>query len=138
MQVTFYSPGIIPDEKLFYAVIVTEHQGKLVLVRHRHRLTWEIPGGRREPGEGIEQTGERELKEETGAVEYSFHRVCDYSVLWKGKASYGSLFYSQIHQIGELPVMEIAEIRLVDELPDELTYPTIQPVLLAKVRELAN
>ncbi len=138
MEIQFYAPGTIHDPDLFYAVIVTEYQGRLVLVRHRERTTWELPAGKREPGENIEQTGHRELKEETGALEFSLQRVFDYSVLWNGNTGYGSLFFSRISTLGTLPQMEIAEVALFDELPGNLTYPEIQPVMLKRIREISR
>lgn len=135
MEVQFYEPGTIENQALIYAVIVTEYQGRLVLVRHRERTTWEIPGGRREPGEVIEQTAHRELMEETGAMEFTLHRVFDYSVLWQEKIGYGSVFFSRISRLGPLPELEIAEVACFDALPSNLTYPQIQPELLRRVRE---
>jgi 8-oxo-dGTP diphosphatase len=35
--------------------------------------------------------------------------------------------------MGELPNFEIEEIKFVDELPENLTYPDIQPHLFEKV-----
>ena len=45
------------------------------------------------------------------------------------------LFYADITVLSPLPSFEIAEVRLMDELPDHWTYPKIQPFLLEKVRK---
>ncbi|MBS4537720.1 NUDIX domain-containing protein [Clostridium sp. D2Q-11] len=136
MVVDFYDIGTIDNEKLEYAVICCIYKGKFVFVRHKERETWEIPGGRREIGEVIEETGKRELEEETGAKQFSIHKVCDYSVSREEKTSYGRLFYSEIEVFGDLPNMEIEEVRLFNEMPTNLTYPEIQPLIHRKVIEL--
>lgn len=52
-----------------------------------------------------------------------------------GEESYGKLFYADIYRFEELPDYEIEEVRFFDDLPRELTYPLIQPVLLKKLQE---
>lgn len=50
-------------------------------------------------------------------------------------ASYGMLYYAEIQRFGPLPSdSEIGQIHLVTELPEQWTYPLIQPFLLEKVR----
>jgi len=44
---------------------ITRH-GKILLVRHNLGNKWQIPGGLQELGESIQQTVEREIKEELG------------------------------------------------------------------------
>ena len=51
IEVKFYIPGEIPDEKLKYAVIAARYGGGWIFCRHKGRSTWEIPGGHREAGE---------------------------------------------------------------------------------------
>jgi len=43
--------------------MVAKYQGKLLLVRHKYRSSWEIPGGHREQGEKIDAAARRELFE---------------------------------------------------------------------------
>jgi ADP-ribose pyrophosphatase YjhB (NUDIX family) len=40
--------------------------GKILLVRHNLLKKWQIPGGIQEIGESVQQTAEREIKEELG------------------------------------------------------------------------
>jgi ADP-ribose pyrophosphatase YjhB (NUDIX family) len=40
------------------------HEGKILLVRHNGFKKWQIPGGLQEIGESIQQTVQREIKEE--------------------------------------------------------------------------
>lgn len=139
MKVKFYEQ--VDDALIKYAVIFSRYQGKWVYCKHKERSTYEAPGGHRELGESIEMAAKRELYEETGAIEYDIKPVCIYSVEGKtmvnesGKESFGMLFYADILRFGELPGYEIEEVKLFDDLPQDLTYPLIQPVLLRKIYE---
>lgn len=139
MEVKFYDQ--VEDELLKFAVIFSRYQGKWVYCRHKERCTYEVPGGHRELGETIEMAARRELYEESGAVDYDIKPVCVYSVEGKtmvnqsGEESFGMLFYADILRFEELPSYEIEEVRLFEDLPEELTYPLIQPVLLKKLQE---
>jgi len=133
MQVNFYDIDTVTDYNFKYAVIVAKYKEKWVFVRHKNRNTWEIPGGHKEEYENIINTASRELFEETGAVKFSLIPVCVYSVSRENIETFGKLFYSDINSLGNLPESEIAEVDLFDDLPDNLTYPYIQPFLFEKV-----
>lgn len=135
MEIEFYELGKVDEEILKFAVISTVYQGKWIYVKHKQRKSWEIPGGRREAGESIENTAKRELFEETGAKKFKITPVYDYSMNAKGKL-YGRLFFSEVSEIGDLPISEISEIKLFDGLPENLTYPEIQPLLYKKTFHL--
>ena len=136
MSVDVYEIGTIEEDKLDYAVICSMYIDKSLYVKHKERKTWEIPGGRREKGELIAETGKRELIEETGAKQFTIYTMCDYSVTREGKTSYGRLFYSEIQKLSKLPNLEIEELELFDDIPVNLTYPAIQPLLHKKIVEL--
>lgn len=96
-NIKFYNKA--DESKLTFAVIITRCGAKWLLCKHKKRTTYEFPGGHREAGESIEQTAKRELQEETGVVEYSLKRICDYSVRGTtsareelGEEVFGSLF----------------------------------------------
>jgi 8-oxo-dGTP pyrophosphatase MutT (NUDIX family) len=48
------------------SAIVTDEQGRILLIKRRDNTLWALPGGGHDIGETIEQTAVREVKEETG------------------------------------------------------------------------
>lgn len=119
-----------PPERIGYSVISARKDGKWLLVRHAKRDTWEIPGGHIEPGETPLEAAKRELYEETGAVVFNISEVSYYGVPHEdGQISYGALFFAEITELEDIPGFEIAERGLFESLPDNLTYPAIQPYL---------
>mgnify|MGYP000848406787 CR=1 FL=1 len=135
LKINFHELNTVENSKLQFAVIMARYKDKWIFVRHKERLTWEIPGGHREKNENINFTASRELIEETGAKNFNIFPVCIYSVN-KGKTeSFGQLFYSDVKYLGELPNSEIGEIKLFDTIPESLTYPLIQPYLFNKIDE---
>lgn len=135
MFLDFYKADSIDNVSLKYAVMVSLYQDSLVFVRNKERAGWELPAGRREPGEDIEATAARELYEETGAINFQLYRVFDYSVSINDEKQYGAVFLADITSFGLLPDYEIAEKAFFKSLPEVLTYPEIQPKLL---RQLAT
>lgn len=79
LEVRFYDK--IEDSQLDFAVIIARTGKKWVFCKHKERDTYEVPGGHREAGETIEEAANRELKEETGAVdlnmEKSLHAIAE-------------------------------------------------------------
>ena len=131
MQVKFYEQA--EDSLLKFAVIVSKSCGKWVFCKHRERDTYEVPGGHREPGEQIEDTAERELQEETGAIDYTIVPICVYSVIRDdkdGEESFGMLYYADIETFERELHSEIEKIVLSEHLPENWTYPLIQPKLM--------
>jgi len=129
MIVRFYET--VEDSKLKFAVILARHNGKWVLCKHRKRDTYEAPGGHREPGETIGEAARRELYEETGAVEYEIGPLCVYSVTDEtGEETFGMLYAAEITAFETELHSEIERIELFEELPDNWTYPEIQPLLV--------
>lgn len=138
VEVKFYDD--VEDELLKFAVIISKTDGKWVFCKHRERNTYEIPGGHRESGEDILTTAKRELREETGAVDFTIQPVCVYSV--KGKIrinqeindeTFGMVFVAEIFSFEELH-SEIESILITDHLVDNWTYPLIQPKLLEEAK----
>lgn len=134
MQVNFYDT--VDDSLLKFAVIISKYNRKLVFCKHKERDTYEIPGGHREDNEAILETAKRELREETGAREFSIEPVCVYSVTGKtrvnatGEETYGMLYFAEIKSFESELHSEMEKIMLCDELPEKLTCPLIQPALI--------
>ena len=135
-EVNFYDE--VDDSLLEFAVIISKSNGKWVFCKHKERDTFEVPGGHRETGEKIEDTAVRELKEETGAVDFNIKPVCVYSVKGKTrvndnatKESFGMLYAAEIFSFEEIH-SEIEKIVLSDDLIRQWTYPLIQPKLISE------
>lgn len=135
-EVNFYDPDYTPDIRLTYSVIAARYGGKWLYVRHHNRTTWEIPGGHIEKHESADEAAGRELMEETGAVEFKIECVATYSVLKNGETGFGRLYLADINKLSPVPdTSEIAEIAIMDSLPENLTHPDIQPYLYQRVLE---
>ncbi len=138
IEVKFYEQA--PDELLEFAVIAARAQGKWVFCKHHQRDTYEFPGGHREAGETILEAAHRELREETGALEYSLHPVCVYSVTGKnrinssGEETFGMLFFADISHFESELHHEMEQVLLTEALPFHWTYPLIQPKLMEEVQ----
>ena len=128
-EVRFYDE--VEDSLLKFAVIIARSGGKWVFCKHRERSTLEIPGGHREAGESVDETAARELREETGAREFSIRPVCVYSVVRDdAEESFGGLYAAEIGGFEEIH-SEIERIVLLEEPPEgNWTYPEIQPRLM--------
>ncbi len=138
IEVEFYNN--VNDDLLKFAVIIAKTNGKWIFCKHKERDTYEVPGGHREENESIIETAKRELREETGAVDFTITPICAYSV--KGKTqvnesasdmSYGMLYYADIFSFEEIH-SEIESILITEDLVDNWTYPLIQPKLIEEAK----
>lgn len=137
LKVNFYED--VDDNLLKIAVIIAKSDGKWVMCKHKDRITYEVPGGHREPGEDILTTAKRELYEETGALDYSIKPICVYSVVRAintehAEEIFGMLYFADIKTFEEELHSEIEKVILFDELPDNWTYPLIQPKLIEEAK----
>ena len=139
IEVKFYDQ--VADELLKFAVIISKTNGKWVFCKHKERNTYEVPGGHREENENILETAKRELKEETGALDFSITPVCVYSVTGKnkvnetGEETYGMLFFADIKTFENELHSEMEKVLITDTLVENWTYPLIQPKLIAEAKK---
>ena len=108
-------------ERYPYVVILSRMEGKFLLSRHKQRTTWEFQGGHIEQGE------------ESGAAAFEIEPLCDY---WAGSedgksGACGVVFTAEIQKLGPLPESEMAETRLFESLPEQMTYPAITAAIMA-------
>lgn len=138
IEVKFYDQ--VADELLKFAVIISKTNGKWVFCKHKERNTYEVPGGHREENEEILETAKRELKEETGALDFSVSPICVYSVIGKnkvnetGEETYGMLFFADIKTFENELHSEMEKILITDTLVENWTYPLIQPKLIEEAK----
>lgn len=136
-DVRFLDPQYVEDARIYYVTAVARYRSKWIFARHKKRSSWDMPGGRREPGETPTQAMARELWEETGAVKADIHMLCAYEVDAGDKL--GMLFYADVEEMGPLPEeFEMEEVCLLDRLPQEQTYPGIYPALFLHVQGWLN
>ena len=134
MGVDFYEEA--RDSDLKFAVIAARYENKWLLCRQKNKDTWELPGGHREEGETIFAAAKRELWEETGAKEFQLEPVAAYSYEYEGRKDFGGLFFADIWDMDKVPAdFEMEEVRLFDAVPENVSYPTIQPYLMERVEQ---
>ncbi|MCH4285864.1 MULTISPECIES: NUDIX hydrolase [Bacillota] len=138
IEVKFYDN--VDDRLLKFAVIISKSNGQWIFCKHKDRNTYEVPGGHREKNELILDTAKRELKEETGAVDFTMKPICVYSVKGKTRVNenvndetFGMLYYADIYSFEEIH-SEIEKIILIDDLVKDWTYPFIQPKLIEEAK----
>lgn len=119
-----------------YTVICSYYQDKWVLSKHKNRDTYETQGGRIEIGETPFEAARRELYEESGIKDATIYPVCDYIGYNHISSSNGQVFLAIVHSIDKLPESEMSGIKLFKELPFNLTYPNVSPLLYKEAFKL--
>ena len=114
---------------------MSRYQGKILLSRHCDRSTWETQGGHIEPGETPLDAAQRELYEESGAVDFDIRPIFDYWAGDENGGASGQVFAAEIRTLGPMPKSEMAEVRAFDEVPPNVTYPAITPELFASLED---
>lgn len=111
-------------EQIEFVVIFTRYQGKWVYCWHKHRESFEHPGGHVEQHETAAEAARRELYEETGITDARLLPLWDYEFIWengKGRNN-GRVYYAEVNSLGELPESEMGRIELFDSVPENYTY----------------
>lgn len=130
LQCKIYPASSLTDLK--FVIVCSLFRGKFLLSRHKQKTTWETQGGHIEPGENPLEAAKRELYEESGVQNATLHYVCDYLGYTSTGSANGAVFFADIHELGSLPDSEMAETKLFDELPNELTYKIVTPKVFKK------
>lgn len=125
-----YPLGTLKEYK--YVVVCTRYEGKWLLSRHKKRDTWETQGGHIEQGETPLDAAQRELYEESGVSDAEIIPVCDYYGYDDKGHSNGVVFLAKVHSLGTLPESEMERVQAFAQLPENLTYPSVTPVLMAE------
>lgn len=122
-------------ENYKYVVVCTYYKGQWLLSRHKDRETWETQGGHIENFETPLMAAKRELYEEAGVRDAEFYPICDYLGYNSISSSNGMVFLAIAKNIGKLPNSEMKETRLFSNIPNNLTYPNVSPILYKKACE---
>ncbi|WP_394619389.1 NUDIX hydrolase [Lentzea sp. JNUCC 0626] len=116
------------------SVLVSDEEGRLLLVRRADCGTWGLPGGFMEPGETFAETGVREVREET-SLEVSSMALLDvfsgpeyFAVCPNGDEVHNvTAAYTAVVSRGDLHVdpaeVSAAEFFPLDSLPEDLFAP---------------
>ena len=134
LQGKVYPLGALESYK--YTVICSYYEGKWVLSKHKKRDTYETQGGHIEAGETPLEAAKRELYEESGIKDAILYPVCDYLGYNHISSSNGQVFLAVVHSLDELPDSEMEKIELFENLPENLTYPNVSPMLYEEAYKL--
>ncbi len=129
-MVKFYDS--VDDSLLKFAVIFAMYDGKYIFFASISKeIPSKFPVDIVKKNETIDDTAKRELYEETGAVDFEIEPVGVYSVTEKdnfnGAETFGMLYYANIRSFETELHSEIEKIIITDKVPENWTYPTIQP-----------
>ena len=126
----------LKTKNISIVLIFAKYKNKWLLCKHKKRDTYEICGGHIENGESIYNAAKRELYEESGALVKDIKLMGYLSkVINTDKPrQYAAVFIADIDKIENLPNYEMKEIALMDEFPENTTYPETYNKLLKLIR----
>jgi len=112
-------------------VIAFDRKGRFLMVRHKRRGGWEMPGGHLEPGETPEDAVRREFLEETGHILLDIKECITEP---RGGKVFGGIVGKKM---AEPRPDEIAEVGMFDALPAPLSFPKVEyEQMLSRIRPL--
>jgi 2,3-bisphosphoglycerate-dependent phosphoglycerate mutase len=127
-----------------FARVAVEGKQQWLFARHCERTTWDIPGGRVEPGETALECAKRELYEETGAAAVHIRPVFDFTAHFpnapRDSIKAGQVFLAEVTAFGDIPEgSEMAEARAFPGLPGDggpgfMTYPQAHVLLYEEMQ----
>ncbi len=127
-RVEFTGPSETPPE----IVVIGARLGQSwVFVQNRDRPGWEIPAGHPEAGEDPDAAAARELREETGALEFQLQPLTDYLVHSNSGSRRGRLYLARISKLSPVLRAETCGLHFSQSLPLQLGYPAVQSRLFA-------
>ena len=133
--VKFYDPGYDPGRDFDYVIIGARYNNSWIIVDHRVR-GYGLPAGHVNAGETTLSAAGRELKEETGAISYDISCVATYKVENGTEETWGRLYVSVVHELGEIKDREEIKRIIFDEnLPVKIRFAEIQNALFARLNE---
>ena len=81
-----------------HVLVICRLYDQWLLTKHKER-GWEFPGGKREPGETLEEAAFREVDEETGAKLKTLHFIGEYEVTHKESSFVKAIYYAEVETL---------------------------------------
>lgn len=122
MSMTVFLPGQL--QNIGFVSVFARYKDKWVYAWHKHRKSYEHPGGHVEPGETPMQAAKRELFEETGITDCRIFPLWDYEFIWDDgiHKNNGRVFIALANSLGDMTDNEMEKIDLFDSVPLRFTY----------------
>jgi len=136
LRCTVYPLGHLKTYK--YVVVCSFFNRKYLLSKHKIRDTWETQGGHVEDGETPLDAAKRELFEESGVSDAQIFPICDYLGYNSKRQANGQVFVAIVNSLNALPDFEMSEIATFEELPLNLTYPFVTPILFKQAEKFLS
>lgn len=134
--VTFHAPNHKPEERLIYVIIGARYLNNWIFVFHNIRKGYGLPAGHIEENEQALEAAKRELREETGAIEFKIDCIATYSVESGERKGSGRLYFAEVSSLGEIiDSDEIGSILLSQDMPGDLLYSDVQKALFKKLTD---
>lgn len=118
-----------------FITILAKYHDKWLFIKYKNKSTWENINGVIEMYEKPIDTAKRELREKTGALEFTIKPIFDIWIANNDTESNGMVFFADISVLGKLPESEIEKVGQFSSLPICLTYPETAKILLDEYKK---